>query len=604
MTYSSGEKLWWILLILICIGCERDRSPGQDNGQLQQDVETYLEEYSREYQERYRRSAEAEWQANTRIVEGDTATGNEVQRANRAFADFTGSQTHTLTANRYLDQADRLTDLQVRQLRQIIYAAADNPESADSLVTERIRLESELIRTLFGYDFTIDGSSVTPNGIDRILRESSDLSDRRIAWEASKEVGIPLREGLDTVRTLRNRTVDALGFEDYFAYQVFDYGMGREEMLELMEQVNRELRPLYRELHTWVRHELAARYGVEEVPDMIPAHWLPNRWGQNWSGMAEGGSGLDSAVGMHTAEEVVGMAEEFYISLGFSELPEVFWDKSSLYPLPDSVDYKKNNHASAWHIDLERDVRSLMSVEPTEYWYETAHHELGHVYYNLTYSNPQVPLTLRKGANRAFHEAVGSLGGFAAMQQPYLRERGLAGGAEGDSIRVLLNQALNYVVFIPFAAGVMTEFESDLYGANLTPEQFNSRWWELKRQHQGIVPPSERGSRYGDAASKTHIIDDAAQYYDYAISSLILFQLHDHIARTILEEDPRSANYHGSVETGDFLRELMRPGATVDWQTLLEEATGEGLSARAMVEYFQPLTEWLREQNRGREHTL
>ena len=53
-------------------------------------------------------------------------------------------------------------------------------------------------------------------------------------------------------------------------------------------------------------------------------------------------------------------------------------------------------------LDLDSDIRSLMSVEPNTEWYETTHHELGHVYYYMCYSNPDVPIILRKGANRAF----------------------------------------------------------------------------------------------------------------------------------------------------------------------------------------------------------
>jgi peptidyl-dipeptidase A len=37
---------------------------------------------------------------------------------------------------------------------------------------------------------------------------------------------------------------------------------------------------------------------------------------------------------------------------------------------------------------------------------------------------------------------------------------------------------------------------------------------------------------------------------------------------------------------------------------VLKETTGRELDARAMVEYFQPLYEWLKTQNRGRAATL
>jgi peptidyl-dipeptidase A len=35
-----------------------------------------------------------------------------------------------------------------------------------------------------------------------------------------------------------------------------------------------------------------------------------------------------------------------------------------------------------------------------------------------------------------------------------------------------------------------------------------------------------------------HINDDPVQYYDYAIGTIIKFQLYDHIAREILHQDP------------------------------------------------------------------
>jgi peptidyl-dipeptidase A len=80
--------------------------------------------------------------------------------------------------------------------------------------------------------------------------------------------------------------------------------------------------------------------------------------------------------------------------------------------------------------------------------------------------------------------------------------------------------------------------------------------------------------------------------------------MHDHIAREILEQDPHDTDYYGSAAVGDFLRALMEPGATRPWRDVLRETTGRELDAQAMVEYFQPLHDWLVEQNEGRTHTL
>lgn len=572
---------------------------------VRKDAQKFIDEYTAEWSRLRYESAQADWRSNTYIVEGDDTNARATVAAAEKLAAFTGSKANIDAATAFLKQKDKLKPLQVLQLQAILYKAADNPETARDLVAERIKAETAQVEKLFGFDFKIDGKSVSANDIDRILKESTDLTERRKAWEASKQVGTVLKDGLANLQRLRNGTVKPLGYSSYFDYQVSDYGMKSDEMMALMKQFNRELRPLYRELHTYARYELAKKYN-QPVPDQLPADWLPNRWGQDWSSMVSvEGMDLDGALKSKSPEWIVKQGEAFYMSLGFPRLPQSFWDKSSLYPAPEGAKYKKNNHASAWHLDLENDIRSLMSVEPNAEWYETAHHELGHIYYYTSYTNPKVPKLLREGANRAYHEAMGSMMGVAAMQKPFLVGRGLIpADAQVDQTQALLREALSNGVFIPFSAGTMAEFEHDLYEENLPKDQFNKRWWELVKKYQGIVPPAERGEEFCDAATKTHINDDAAQYYDYAISFILLFQLHDHIATRILKQDPHETNYYGSKKVGKFLRKIMAPGASRDWRLVLRETTGEDLSAKAMLRYFDPLMTYLKKVNEGRKYTL
>jgi peptidyl-dipeptidase A len=590
-------------VLLFFAACNNDKTA--DNAAVQQAAQQFLDNYTAQFVGLYYASAEGQWQLNTHIVEGDTVTSNAAARADQAYADFTGSVANIDSARKYLALKDQLTPVQVKQLETILYMAGNNPASAGEVVARRIAATNRQTELLYGYKYMLNGRQVSANDLDRILREATNLQEREAAWTASKEVGATLKDGLSALQQLRNSSVQALGYDDFFAYQVSEYGMDSKEMMELTEQLINDVWPLHRELHTWARYELAAKYN-QEVPDYLPAHWLPNRWGQDWTTMVNvEGLDIDPQLAAKGPEWVMEQGEAFWMSMGFPELPQSFWDKSSLYPLPEGADYSKNNHASAWHMDLQEDVRSLMSVEANTEWWSTVLHELGHIYYYIAYSNPDVPPILRGGANRGYHEAFGSMIGLASLQKPFLENLGLVepGLTTNDTMQ-LMKEALDFIVHIPWGSGVMTAFEYELYANNLPPDQYNAKWWELVKKYQGIVPPTERGELYCDAATKTHINDDAAQYYDYSISNVLLFQFHDYIAKNILHQDPHATNYWGSTATGDFLQKVMAPGATVDWRQHLRESIGADMSAQPMVDYFGPLMEYLKRVNAGRTYTL
>ena len=601
---KSVTSILGFALLMACSAPQTEEKKNESSNNVEE-VQAFLDDYNQQMQKLSYTAAKAEWALNTKIIEGDTITSKNAEKANEAYAAFMGSEENINKSRKYLENKEGLDPLQIKQLEAILYNAGNNPAIAGEIVKQRIAAETKQTELLFGFESTIDGKPVSGNDINAILKSSTNMEERLKAWEASKEVGKTLKDGLENLQNLRNKSVQALGYEDYFDYQVSDYGMTKAELMETCKEMITEMWPLYRELHTWARYTLAETYG-EAVPEMLPAHWLTNKWGQEWSGMINvEGVDLDGKLEEKGAEWIVKEGERFYQSLGFDALPESFYTKSSLYPAPLDADYKKNSHASAWHLDLKEDVRSLMSVVPNTEWWGTTLHELGHIYYYISYSNPNVPLILRGGANRAYHEAMGSLIGLAALQKPFLVDRGLLDASvEIDETQALLSEALDFVVLIPWGAGVMTEFEHDLYALNLSKDQYNKRWWELKKKYQGIVPPTERGEEYCDAASKTHINNDAAQYYDYAMSNILLFQFHDHIANKILKQDPHATNYYGSKETGAFIKSLMVEGATVDWREDLKNKLGEGMSARAMAAYFAPLMDYLKKENEGRSYTL
>jgi peptidyl-dipeptidase A len=564
---------------------------------IQERADHFLALVNSSYQALATVNNEAQWVS---VTDVSPVHDSAYEAAAKAYAAFNGNPALINEAKFLLSHRAELNELTWRQLERALLNAAEGPMTNPKLVTDRIAAETAQAATLNGFEFKLRGKPITVNEIDRALRSSTDLAERQAVWEASKESGKALRAGLIKLRDLRNGVAREMGYHDYFALQVAGYGMTTEEMVKLNDEFLAVLHPLYLQLHTWAKYKLAEKYH-QPVPKLIPAHWINNRWSQEWDNLAEGAD-LTPYFKDRSPEFIIKSAEQFYTGLGFAPLPATFWTKSDLYPVPAGDPRKKNTHASCWHVDLGTDIRSLQSIEADPYWFETAHHELGHGYYFMSYTRPEVPPLLRTGANPAFHEGFGELIALASSQAPYLKSLGvLPADYQVDETAFLLNNALvPGVVFIPWSSGVMTHWEADIYANNLPADQWNARWWQYVREFQGIEPPSARGEEWCDAATKTHIDDTPAYYYSYAVAQVFKYQLHDYIARKILHQPPQSCNYANNKAVGDFLRSIMIQGATRDWRQILKEATGEDLSTRAMLDYYAPLMKWLQEQNKGR----
>jgi peptidyl-dipeptidase A len=583
--------------LLTCAGLALVALSLQAATPVQERADRFLLLVNAGYQALYRVSSEAQWLASTDVTPVHDASA---EVAGRAYAAFNGNPALITEARALLDQRAQLDPVTVRQLEHVLLNAAEGPMTNPDLVAARIAAETHQASVLNSFEFTLRGKPITVNQIDDLLATSTGLAERQIVWEASKQSGPALKPGLVKLQALRNGVAQELGYADYFALQAAGYGLTTGEIVKLQDDFMREMRPLYLQLHTWAKYELAKKYH-QPVPKRIPAHWINNRWSQEWTGLVAAAN-LDDRFKSRTPEWIIKTAEQFYTGLGLDPLPATFWTKSDLYPVPAGDPRKKNTHASCWHIDLGNDIRSLQSIEANSEWFYAAHHELGHGYYFMSYTRPEVPPLLRTGANPSFHEGIGELISLASSQVPYLQTLGvLPADFKADQTAFLLNDALaNSVPFIFWASGTMTHWEADVYAKKLPPEQWNARWWQYVRDFQGIEPPAPRSEEWCDAATKTHINDTPCYYYSYAIATVLKFQLHEYIARNILHQPPQSCNYANNKQVGAFLKSIMEKGATEDWRKVLRDATGEDLSTRAMVEYFKPLQAWLEEQNRGR----
>ncbi len=597
------------VVLILLLGRERDpdapergrRVATERRPATAAEVDAWLDEYNAAYRQLWTAAETARWQANVDIGE---ANSRAAVLAAQALADYTGSR-QVIDRLQELRQTPGLTDLQFRQLEKAWLLAAVNPGTVPATVRKRLELEARQHAVLHAYRYQLAQAGQPPREttlaqLDRILSESRDLAQRQRAWEAGQTVGVALKDGLAELQGLRNASARNMGFSSHFSLAGADLGLSSRELLLLMDDLYEGLLPLYEQLHCWVRHELAGRYG-QPAPRLLPAHWLPERWGRTWPQIVDGVD-LDGLFRQTSPQWLIEQGERFFMSLGLPTLPLTFWGRSDLYELPDDANRRKSTLASTWHVDLDQDVRLLLSVRNDFAWYQAVHRELGRAYYCLAYARPEVPPILRQGASRGFHAAVGLAAELAATQVPYLQEIGLmTASTTPDRVRWLLSQALTGpVVYLPFACGTVAHWEHDFYEEELPRHLFNERWWQHAARYQGIAPPTMRGEDHCDPAALPEVHLQPVASFDLVISYLIRHQLHRYICLEILHQDVHAANWQGNRQVGVYLDAILAAGATRDWNQLLREATGRELNASAMLDYYEPLLVWLREQNAGR----
>src|SRR5262249_7698139 len=145
-------------------------------------------------------------------------------------------------------------------------------------------------------------------------------------------------------------------------------------------------------------------------------------------------------------------------------------------------------HASAWDMTSPGDVRIKACLEPTEEDLFTVYHELGHVYYFLSYANQ--PYLFRDGANSGFHEAIGDTVRLS-LTPGYLAKIGLI-HAVAPTHEALINEqmkiALDKIAFLPFGR-LIDQWRWKVFAGEIKPENYNSAWWELRLRYQGVSPP-------------------------------------------------------------------------------------------------------------------
>jgi peptidyl-dipeptidase A len=368
------------------------------------------------------------------------------------------------------------------------------------------------------------------------------------------------------------------------------------------------VKPLYDELHCYVRAKLREKYGKDKIPESapIPAHLLGNMWAQEWEHIFDlvepykGQPSLDVSRKLkekkYDAIKMVKLGESFFTSLGFDPLPETFWKRSQFVRPKDR---EVVCHASAWDVEWNNDLRIKMCIEQTESDLVTIHHELGHDYYFNRYY--KLPMLFQQGANDGFHEGIGDTLALA-VTPAYLKNLGLLDAVPNNpkaQINQQLKEALSKIAFLPFGL-LIDKWRWDVLSGKTPKDKWNAAWWELRKKYQGVAPASARGEEFFDPGAKYHV-PGSTPYIRYFLARIYQFQFHRALCKIAGHKGPiQECSFYGNKEAGQKLIAMLSLGASKPWPEALASLSGETKAdATALVEYFTPLRSFLKDQTKN-----
>ena len=460
-----------------------------------------------------------------------------------------------------------------------------------------------------------EGDCYDLEAFEKIIDNARDPEELLRAWEGWRNIGKPMKDMYLRMVEIGNLGAKDLGYDGLTDLWFSQYDMPADEFLAETDRVWGELKPLYDALHCHVRNELSEHYGegVVSKEGSLPAHVLGNMWGQSWANIYDivyTPDNLGNSTGIDLTKvlaeknvdeiEMVKIAENFFLSLGFESLPETFWERSLfIKPQERSVVC----HASAWNLDSDaNDLRVKMCIERNAEDFSTIHHELGHIFYYQAYS--EQPSIFQSGANDGFHEAVGDLLTLS-ITPDYYQKIGMISAAEAknaksDPISLLMQQALDGVVSVPWTL-MLDKWRAGVFSGETSEAELNNSWWQLREYYQGIGAPRDRDADAFDPGAKYHIPGNTP-YTRYYLAKILQYQFHESLCNQMGFEGPlHECSIYDNELAGEKLRAMLALGQSQEWQVALEALTGsKSLSGKSMLNYYKPLKDWLDVQNTGR----
>lgn len=439
--------------------------------------------------------------------------------------------------------------------------------------------------------------------IQKIYQSSNDPNELKYYWETWRERNTvwasvnfyTIIEGIQKAAGLLEQPVLELYYPHY----------ENKDFLKEMEKVMQEIKPAYQQLHAFVRKELHKKYGNDvldpngPIPDQLFEQVLSQAWKE--------GSVIESYfpfkelppydgfVKNYNAKKVLNEAQEFYKSLGFSDLDEKF--------LQDQL----KEHDESTNIgDCRADIFDLTPKVYMKYCQKVdfkkfmqMHGYISRIHYAQEKKN--LPSYFFESYDLEY--PVGEAVILSACTPKHLQAIGLAKDfkfTEKTLMNRLFRMGIHTVLNIPLYF-VHSKVVHDLLNGTVEMDGANKHYWKLMQEYVGVEPPSDREEGSIDFPYKFYLDLEQNHQTKKFVSEILGYQFYRAFCQKAGQQGQlHNCDFYNNHAVGNDLKSMMSLGSSKSWHDAISKilTNKPSLSGEALLEYYAPIIDWVKALNK------
>ncbi|KAL5288397.1 hypothetical protein ACFFRR_008933 [Megaselia abdita] len=388
-------------------------------------------------------------------------------------------------------------------------------------------------------------------------------------------------------------------------------------MLKEFEHAIRQIKPLYRQLHALIRHQLIKRFSVQD-PNIcsdghIPDHLMDKVIAHAWKAkgclmppypdrkLPDVKEKMDADV--FNPPKINEIASQFFETMGIEPFTSDFW----LHYARKITDEEIKDECKAEIYNFPPEVALKYCPKADFKKFLQMHGHMAELHYNL--KKKRLPFGLDKESCPGFSSAIGEAAIISAGSPRYLEKVHLIQNYTLDS-QLSMNRLFRLGVHTLFTVNRYFVYEKILVDSmdhRVKPSELNCAYWKYQDHYAGVSPPDQRNEKTFDPGYRFFsLLDPEKPNTVRLVSEIMGYQIYRALcikAGQYKKGDPdfplHNCDFSGSKEAGDILNKAMELGSTKNWRDVLELLTGERkINGQAIVEFYKPLENWLKDQNR------